>query len=134
MIQNLIKKIIAKKAKEGPLNEFERLFAKAMREPAAREAFYLAFLHSDLFVSGRFKGPGEADLQFYDLGGEKILPVFSHLDRLKKVLGPDASQLTFKGSDLIKNVAPNMGFALNPYSDFGREFSAGELAGLLSRL
>jgi hypothetical protein len=133
MIQNLIKKFFDKKGEDQPLNDFERLFAKAMKDPGAREGFYLAFLHSDLYVSGTFKGPGEADLQFYDIAGEKILPVFSHPDRLKKVLGPGARELKFKGLDLIKNVAPGLPFALNPYSDFGREFEADELSEILKK-
>lgn len=131
---NFIRKWAAPKAQDAPRNEFERLFARAMREPSAREAFYLAFLNSEFYVSGTLKGPGEADLQFYDVAGEKILPVFSDASRLKKTLGPEAPNLKFKGSDLIKNVAPGRAFALNPYSECGREFSASELAEILERM
>ena len=122
-----------KKAAEEPLNDFERLFAKAMKDPSAREGFYMAFLHSDLYVSGSMRGPGEAELQYYDLAGEKVLPVFSHPERLRKTLGLAAPELKFKGSDLIQNVSPGKAFALNPYSDFGREFSAAELSEILEK-
>ena len=124
---NLIRKLLAPKAPDGPLNDFERLFARAMAEPAARPAFYTAFLEAEVLVSGRMGQPGQADLQFYDVDGEKVLPVFSHAQRLHAVLGPDAPVLKFSGRDLIAQVAPGKAFALNPYSDWGREFSAAEL-------
>jgi hypothetical protein len=128
---NLIKKIFATGPKDQPLNELERLFRKALREPAARPGFYRLLLESDLFVSGTFVRPGEADLQFYDVAGEKVLPVFSHEERLKTVLGKKASTLKFKGRDLLTQVAAGHAIALNPYSDFGREFSLAEIRELL---
>jgi hypothetical protein len=133
MIRDIINKFLPSKAADVPLNELERLFAKAMKDAGAREAFYLAFLHSPLWVGGRMSGPGRADLQFYDVTGEKVLPVFSHTQRLEKVLGPGAPRLEFKGMDLIQNVAPGLPFALNPYSDFGREFAADELSEILEK-
>ena len=129
---NFIRKWLPSKPQDIALNEFERLFARAMKDPAARPGFYLAFLHTELYVSGGFRGPGEADLQYYDVAGEKVLPVFSHPDRLKKVLGAGAAELKFKGEDLIRSVAPGQAMALNPYSEFGREFSSEELAEMLS--
>jgi hypothetical protein len=130
---NFIRKWAATKAKDGALNDLERLFRLAMRDGAQRDAFYRALLEAELLVGGRMRGPGEAELQFYDLAGEKILPVFSHEDRLRKVLGPRAEALRFPGRDLFQSVAPGSPIALNPYSDFGREFSAAELSEILQR-
>jgi hypothetical protein len=130
---DFIKNLLAPKPKDQPLNDFERLFARAMREPGAREGFYLGLLNTELYVGGRMRAPGEAELQYYDMAGEKILPVFSDLGRLRQVLGPEAANLKFKGLDLIKSVAPGQAIALNPYSDLGREFSAAELAEILQK-
>jgi hypothetical protein len=128
---NLIKKILGTEGKDAPLNDLERLFLRAMADPGARSAFYRSFLSSDLFVSGRMLAPGQAELQYYDWSGEKILPVFSHEQRLKEVLGQEAPLLHFKGEDLFRSVAPAQAIALNPYSRFGREFSATELKEVL---
>jgi hypothetical protein len=128
---NLIRKWVSSKAQDGPLAPLDRLFQKAMRDPKARPGFYTALLGAELLVSGRMQGPGEVDLQFYDVAGEKVLPVFSHEDRLRKVLGPEAPILKFSGADLIRSVAPGRPMALNPYSDFGREFSVEELKDIL---
>jgi hypothetical protein len=130
---DFIKKWVVAKPKDRALNDFERLFARAMRDVSAREDFYRAFLAADLYISGRRNGPGEAEIQYYDFAGEKILPVFSHPQRLKEVLGPDAMEMTFKGLDLIKQVAPGQAVALNPYSDFGREFGPEELQEILRK-
>lgn len=130
---NLIKNWLNAKPQDAPLNELERLFGLAMKDPSVREAFYLAFLNTELYVSGSFSGPGQADLLFYDVAGEKVLPVFSHPSRLEKVLGDSAPVLKFKGFDLLQSVAPGKPLALNPYSDMGREFSAAELAEILQR-
>jgi hypothetical protein len=132
-MMNFIKKFAASKPKDQALNDFERLFLKAMHDPSAREGFYLAFLNTDLYVGGRIQAPGEANLQYYDFAGEKILPVFSHRDRLKSVLGPEAPTLTFKGLDLIKLLKSGQGMALNPYSEFGREFDFLELEEILKK-
>jgi hypothetical protein len=132
-MMNLIKKLFRTKPKDEAFNALESLFAKAMKEPSAREGFYLALLEAELCVSGRMRGPGLADLQYYDVEGEKILPAFSDERRLKKVLGMEAPVLKFKGRDLFANVAAGKAVALNPYSDFGREFSAPEILEILGK-
>ncbi|MES2202328.1 MAG: SseB family protein [candidate division FCPU426 bacterium] len=115
------------------MNPLEALFAEAMRDPGKRGGFYAALLEADLYVGGSFRGPGEADLQFYDVDGEKVLPVFSDVGRLQRVLGPQAAWLKFKGRDILQTLRDRKPLVLNPFSEFGREFDEAELAEILEK-
>jgi hypothetical protein len=101
-----------------------------MADPAARPAFLAAFREAELWVAGLERGAGNFDLTFYDLGGEKVLPVFATEDRLKAALGPGARALKLPARQLWGAGAPCSGWALNPYSGQGREFRNDELAAI----
>ncbi len=122
---------------QGPL---EIAFANAMQDPRTRPAFYSLLLESELYIGGQVMGGAPAldgtrelgpmsdlKLTFLDLRGEKVLPVFSSLERLRPVLGADANFLKLSGRDLLTQVAPKQAIALNPYTRHGREFDVREL-------
>lgn len=134
-VLDFIRKGRSPKAKDPgtELNELERLFLKAMRDPKYREPFYGLLLKSRLFLGGRMSGPGQAELHYYELDAEKVLPVFSSEARLRKVLGEGLPVLPFSGLQIIRDVAPGIPWVLNPYSELGREFGVEELQELLER-
>ena len=136
MIRDFISELFGLKAKDQPQNNLERLFAEAMRRPAARPDFYAALRNATLLVPGSAMSAPSAGMQdfsvaFLDYQGEKVLPVFTTSERLRAVLGPRQEQLSLPLNEICERFAPGAGIALNPYSDFGREFSASELKDIL---
>jgi hypothetical protein len=132
MIQNFIKNFFGPKAKDRPAENLETLFYQAMANPAARPAFYEAFRDAELWVSGIERGAGNFDLTFLDWEGEKILPVFSTEERLRAALAQKPSPLKIPARQLYAAVKDKT-WALNPWTDLGREIDPLELKELFGR-
>ena len=129
-----------------PENDIERLLMRASAEPAVRPDFAHALMDAQVFVvlvsdsaaiaavpDGNAVIPAGAKLSMPTAtrGNEKLLPFFSARSRAAAwfkgdhIVAPDTARALFERS-------PNESFVLNPGSDYGKEFTPGEVKQLLA--
>jgi len=130
-----------------PENEIERLLMRASVEPAERPAFARALMDSQVFVvlvpdadHPIVPGPDgktvvaegtKLSLPSAVRGEEKLIPFFT---------APSRARIWFKGEhivapDLARDLFgryPGAPFVLNPGSDYGKDFTPGEVKRLLA--
>jgi len=128
-----------------PENDIERLLMRASAEPAQRPAFARALIDARIFVllvSDRPVVPGpdgnvvipegtKLTLPSAVRGEEKLIPFFTAPSRAQAwfkdehIIGPDVTR------DLFARY-PAVPFVLNPGSDYGKDFTPGEVARMLA--
>jgi hypothetical protein len=130
-----------------PGNDIERLLMRASAEPAERPAFARALMDVQIFLvmiaGGTPIGPPDADgkviihegatltLPSVTRGEEKLIPFFTSPSRARTwfkgdhIIGPDRTRDFFARY-------PGAPFVLNPGSDYGKDFTPGEVARMLA--
>ncbi|MGH6641177.1 MAG: enhanced serine sensitivity protein SseB C-terminal domain-containing protein [Bradyrhizobium sp.] len=130
-----------------PENDIERLLMRASAEPAERPAFARALMDAQIFLvmiaGGTPIGPPDADgkviipegatltLPSATRGEEKLIPFFTAPSRARTwfkgdhIIGPDRTRDFFARY-------PGAPFVLNPGSDYGKDFTPGEVARMLA--
>lgn len=126
-----------------PENELEKALVKAVKDSGTAADFARMLLASDLLVLGSVAGHEEAQDKFAlapggqitlvpgEKNGEKFLPVFSSVTRMQAYVSEEAKYLAIKGRDLLE-LTRGAPVTLNPGSDYGKEFTAEEVAQLLN--
>ena len=130
-----------------PENDIERLLMRASAEPAERPAFARALMDAQIFLvmiaGGTPIGPPDADgkviipegatltLPSATRGEEKLIPFFTAPSRARTwfkgehIIGPDRTRDFFARY-------PGAPFVLNPGSDYGKDFTPGEVTRMLA--
>jgi type III secretion system (T3SS) SseB-like protein len=130
-----------------PENDIERLLMRASAEPAERPAFARALMDAQIFLvmiaGGVPIGPPDADgkiiipegatltLPSATRGEEQLIPFFTSPSRARSwfkgdhVIGPDRTRDLF-----VRH--PGAPFVLNPGSDYGKDYTPGEVARMLA--
>ncbi|PVZ63886.1 enhanced serine sensitivity protein SseB C-terminal domain-containing protein [Pelagibaculum spongiae] len=128
--------------KENPL---ERILRLSHFEPAHRTEFYSVLLDSTIYVLGRMldaknNTEGCANVALGDKvsirswerrDGSSMIPFFSSLEVLQKSAGSDEPYLAVPAKSLFE-MTKGQTLALNPKSDYKKEFDADEVQQLLS--
>jgi type III secretion system (T3SS) SseB-like protein len=124
-------------------NELERALVKAVKNPGAAPDFYRLLLESDLLVLGTAQGQEDASQPFSLPAGGKLnlvtglkdgaqyLPVFSSLARMQDYVKQESRYLSINGRALLE-MTSGAPVILNPSSEFGKEFTAQQVAQLLN--
>ena len=129
-----------------PENDIERLLMRASAEPAERPGFARAIIDAEIFVvlvsdggpivpgpDGQVTIPAGTKLTLPTAmrGEEKLIPFFT---------APSRARIWFKGDHIVApdrtrdlfGRYPDTPFLLNPGSDYGKEFTPGEIKRLLA--
>jgi hypothetical protein len=124
-------------------NKLEEALVRAVKSPATAPDFYRLLLESDLLVLGTAEGKEDAGGQFSlepggqlqlvtgDNKGQKFLPVFSSLARMQEYVKEEAKYLSINGRALL-DLTRGAPVILNPASEYGREFTPGQVEQLLN--
>ena len=123
-----------------PQNLLEQSLMQAASDPAHRPQFYRDLASADVFIiqEGPIESPGGAVLKqgqtvrirHMESNGKNYIPVFSSLPRLQAVLREEAAFLSMNAIELMK-LTRGAEFILNPGSDYGKEFTKGEIASIV---
>lgn len=116
--------------------------ALAARDPATRPAFYRRLLAADVFVIGHSDGAGDgssvlpagAQLSLVHWGkpdGTTAIPFFTSLPALQQGLREEARYLSLSARSLFE-MTRGATLVLDPASDYGKEFTPGEVDALLA--
>jgi hypothetical protein len=123
-------------------NRLEEALVKAVKNPATLKAFYSLLLDSELLVMGTVAVSQTADgkavatpgsqfqLETAEKDGTPFLPVFTSLPRMQAFAKKEVKYLSMPGRALL-DLTRGVPVILNPGSEFGREFTAAEVARLL---
>ena len=129
-----------------PENDIERLLMRASADPTVRPDFARALMDASVYVvlvsdgakimpgpDGNAVIPPAAKLSMPTAtrGEEKLLPFFSARSRAKVWFRGDHIVAPDRVRDLFER-SPNGHFILNPGSDYGKEFTPGEVERLLA--
>jgi hypothetical protein len=129
-----------------PENDIERLLMRASAEPAERPGFARAIIDAEIFVvlvsdggpivpgpDGQVTIPAgtKLTLPIAMRGEERLIPFFT---------APSRARIWFKGDHIVApdrtrdlfGRYPDTPFLLNPGSDYGKEFTQGEIKRLLA--
>lgn len=126
--------------KKKETHSFEELLRKAVAEPAYRSEFIKRILTEKLVVITKDQsGPEGYSIAQKDTLvnirslADGSIPVFTSTDRIfdKGIVKEQINFLACKGEDLF-NLVKGAKVALNPYSDFGKNFTAEEIQSLLN--
>lgn len=126
-------------------NPLEEALVRAVADKATVADFYSLLLDSDLLVigtvnvseqdaaSGKFTaGPGSRfQLESGERDGAKFLPVFSSLPRMQSWAKRECKYIAMNARALFE-MTRGAPVVLNPASDYGRAFSADQIAFLLN--
>jgi len=129
-----------------PENDIERLLMRASADPAERPAFARALMDAQIFVvlvseggpivpgpDGQVTIPAGARLTLPNAtrGEERLIPFFTSPSRARTWFRDDHIVAPDRTRDLFERY-PDLPFLLNPGSDYGKEFTSGEVRRLLS--
>jgi hypothetical protein len=126
-----------------PENELERALVAAVKNPHTAPDFYRLLLESHLLVMGTAEGQENATSQLtLDPGsrlslvtglkdGHQYLPIFSSQLRMQEYVKQESKYLSMKGRDLLE-LTRGAPVILNPASEYGKEFTAEQVAYLLN--
>jgi SseB protein C-terminal domain/SseB protein N-terminal domain len=129
-----------------PENDIERLLMRASADPAVRPDFACTLMNTQVFVvlvsDGAKIAPGpdghavisagvKLSMPTATRGEEKLIPFFSARSRAKAWFKGDHIVAPERTRDLFER-SPNEHFILNPSSDYGKEFTPGEVKHLLA--
>jgi hypothetical protein len=124
-----------------PDNHLEQSLVKAATDLSHRPQFYRDLLLSDIYVvnsgsesldiqDGVLQEGSNIELQSWQRDGEAWLPVFSSLSRLRQSLQVEANYLRLNAKSFFE-ITRGANVILNPNLDYGKEFTAAEIASLL---
>ncbi len=127
-----------------PENQVERDLVSASAEPSARPGFMRSLLESEIFVvlvpesgtvvpgpDGAMPAGAKLNFRAARRGDEDIVPFFSAPSRARAWYKGDHVIAARKARDLFGRF-PGMPFVLNPGSDYGKEFTPGEIKEMLA--
>jgi hypothetical protein len=129
-----------------PENDIERLLIRASADPAARPGFAHALIDAQIFIvlvsDGGPIAPGpdgnlvippgtKLTMPSATRGEERLVPFFSAPARARAWFKGDHIVMPERTRDLFGRY-PDISFALNPGSDYGKEFIPGEVKRLLA--
>jgi hypothetical protein len=133
------KKPEADKTAVASENALESVLRKSVTEPAYRPEFYRLLLSEELVVltkpnsleEGSYTLQKDTTVDISTLDDGRI-PVFTSTDRIfdNGVIKEKVPFLAMKGADLF-GLAKGAKYILNPYSDYGKELLAEEVANML---
>jgi hypothetical protein len=123
-------------------NALEQALRLAAGEPAHRPDFYAALLESTVYVLGHAAGAGpgagtterdqEVSIQHWARpDGSAVIPFFTSLPALRRAVAGEGGTLGLPARALFE-MTRGAALALNPRSDFGKEFLPSEIEALLS--
>ncbi len=114
-----------------PRNEIEALLVRASADPAARPAFYRAFLDAVLWVAGEH-GPGGAPRMLAaEHGGRSCAFAFTSEERVAALGRPVPALLRAQGRAVLDILPSDASLLLNVGSAYGKEFVPLEIRALL---
>ncbi|HEX2778327.1 MAG TPA: enhanced serine sensitivity protein SseB C-terminal domain-containing protein [Gemmatimonadaceae bacterium] len=125
-----------------PQNHLERSLMRAAKDPAARPQFYRDLAESELYIIQHDAPPDQAEgtqtlaagmslrIAPVEIDGKEYLPVFSSLPRLQAVLTSEVGYIAINALEFMK-ITRGAELALNPGSEYGKIFTAAEIAGIL---
>jgi len=124
-----------------PDNHLEHSLVKAVTDPSHRPQFYRDLLVSDIFVvnaggesfdihDGVLQQGANIQFQSWQRDGESWLPVFSSLNRLQQSLQTETTYLRLNAKSFFE-ITRGANVILNPNLDYGKEFTAAEIASIL---
>jgi hypothetical protein len=124
-----------------PENDLERSLVKAATDPAHRPQFYQDLVKSDVFVIQQDFIPEKADritleqgmelkIAPVEMNGRSYLPIFSSVARLRAVIQSEVGYIGMNALEFLK-ITRGAELILNPGSDYGKEFTQDEIAGIL---
>ena len=127
--------------KAGADNPLEAALKAAARDTARRPAFYTLLLESTVYVIGHTAAPGAgrhvaqsgeklAIQHWQTKEGTPVIPFFTSLPMLQRVLKEQMGYLALQGRELFK-LTRGASLVLNPMSEHGKEFYPDEVAALL---
>ena len=131
-----------------PENDIERMLLRALAEPAARPGFARALMDAEIFLvlisedgqivtgpDGKAAIPEGTRLTLASVvrGEEKLLPLFTAPSRAHSWFKGDHIVAPERTRDLFCRF-PDAPYALNPGSDYGRDFTPGEVQRMLAGL
>ncbi len=129
-----------------PENDIERLLMRASAEPAERPGFARALIDAQIFVAlvsdgdpivpgpdGKVVIPEGTKLTLPNAmrGEERLIPFFTAPSRARAWFKDDHIVAPDRTRDLFERY-PDVPFLLNPGSDYGKEFTSGEVKRLLA--
>lgn len=125
-----------------PQNHLERSLMRAAKDPAARPQFYRDLAESDIYlVQHGAEPPEEPSATTLETGttlriapveieGKQYLPIFSSLPRLQAVIAGEVAYIALNAVEFMK-ITRGAELVLNPGSEYGKIFTAPEIAGIL---
>lgn len=130
-------KLFKRKKKDAgfPSNELEKSIADAVEDPQLFDIFYTKLLWTELIVLTDGAEPqkeGENTIVKFVTLESGHIPIFSSLNRIydKGIIKDKVPFVALKGQDLF-DIAKDVSFILNPYSDFPKEFLPEEINDIL---
>lgn len=125
-----------------PQNDLERALMRAANDPAARPHFYQTLLESDLYaIQQGIEAPGEHTTTTLGEGqtlhiasmqndGKEYLVMFTSVPRISAVVREEVSYIGMNARELL-TLTRGADIALNPGSEYGKIFTAHEVAVIL---
>jgi hypothetical protein len=124
-----------------PINPLEESLVKASENVSHRPQFYRDLLEAEVFLIQKnlpetplgqrtLEKGEEVQLVGIHQDGRNVLPFFSSLPRLQAVIQEEMGYLMMKGRQLFE-LTQGSELVLNPGADYGKEFTAVEVAALL---
>jgi hypothetical protein len=124
-----------------PVNGLEVSLIKAATDPAHRAQFYRVFVAAEVFVieqgprrqssSPRVLNAGEnICLTTLQRNGQTVVPIFSSLLRVQSFAAEGVNWLALNALEVLR-ITKGAVVILNPGADYGKEFTAAEIASIL---
>ncbi|MFI5381129.1 MAG: enhanced serine sensitivity protein SseB C-terminal domain-containing protein, partial [Tepidisphaerales bacterium] len=121
--------------------DLERSLIKATTDPAHRPQFYRDFIGAEVYVIQHGPIPSVVEnrdirtgenlqLRTWERDGHTIIPIFSSLPRLQAFIKEEVGYLAMKTPAFLE-LTRGAALILNPDSDYGKEFTAEEVASIL---
>ncbi|MFN9717937.1 MAG: enhanced serine sensitivity protein SseB C-terminal domain-containing protein [Planctomycetota bacterium] len=124
-----------------PQNDLEHSLMRAATDPSQRPQFYRDLLAADIYLinvggesldiqDGVLSEGSNVQMQSWRRDGEDWLPIFSSLPRLQECLQTESTYLQLNAKSFFE-ITRGAHVILNPNLDYGKEFTATEIEGML---
>ena len=104
-------------------NSLEYALRRAHQQPAMRPDFYRALLRSEIYLIGSSEPADDADagrqltlMQWETERGERVIPVFTSLDEVRRSIDSEEQVLRMPGAQLMQ-LGTDVPLVLNPLSE-----------------
>ena len=116
-----------------PENDLERSLMRAFEEPAHRVDFLKTFLDAELAFGLVDSGDAKQGYVVPEVTQDDLafVPVFTSETRVKAMFGDDKMMIVHQTFRQILDQIDDANFVLNPGSEYGREFTTGDVAAML---